>query len=182
MAPQRLRSAGRSQAEQRIQLQPSTSFKVKEMSLSSYRRKVLIAALVLPWASSASCADVYKWVDEKGQTHYSQRNDSAGKTKTEQLKISAPQPSASAPVAADLRGSAPDWFARPTPAPTPVETRPAPSRAAPQPRRDAIETDASRCQLARDVLSGAVKHTNGARTDANDRQVAESDIRLFCGK
>jgi hypothetical protein len=42
------------------------------------------------------------------------------------------------------------------------------------------ETDASRCNLARDVISGAVRHRNGAPTDKNDREVAENDIRAFC--
>lgn len=41
-------------------------------------------------------------------------------------------------------------------------------------------TDASRCALARDVLSGAVRHRNGTPTDANDREVAQNDIRAFC--
>ncbi len=43
-----------------------------------------------------------------------------------------------------------------------------------------VDTDKAKCELARDVTSGAVRHVNGAVTDANDRQIAERDIQTFC--
>lgn len=152
------------------------------MSHSSHCRNVWLTALVSLWASSAFSADVYKWVDAKGQTHYSQRSDPAVKSKTVQLKVSAPQPSASAPAAVISRDAGQEWVSSPPAAAKPVQAKPASPRVTTEPRGDTIETNASKCKLARDVLSGAVEHGNGARTDAYDRQVAESDIRLFCGK
>ncbi len=41
-------------------------------------------------------------------------------------------------------------------------------------------SDASRCNLARDVLSGAVRHGNGKPTDKYDREIAENDVRRYC--
>ena len=152
------------------------------MSHSSYFRDVSIVTVVSLWASLAFCADVYKWVDEKGQTHYSQRNDAAPKTKSVQLKVSAPQPSASTPTPIAARDSWQEWTSSPSGPTKSIETKAAPPRVTSERRIDAIETNASKCKLARDVLSGAVEHSNGAPTDAYDRQVAESDIRLFCGK
>jgi Domain of unknown function (DUF4124) len=156
--------------------------KVTDMSRSSTCRNVSTIALFALWASSALCADVYKWVDERGQTHYSQRKDAVAKTKTVQLKVSAPQPSASTPAAILPHDSGREWKGSPVGATRPAEVKPVGPRVTSEPRSDAIETNASKCKLARDVLSGAVEHSNGARTDAYDRQVAESDIRLFCGK
>ena len=152
------------------------------MSPISYRRSTSVFVLVSLWAPSAFCADVYKWVDEKGQTHYSQRNDAAAKAKAVQLKVSATQPSASGPSPVVARDPEQEWIRSPRVVPKSVEAKPVPPQATSESRGAAIETNASKCKLARDVLSGAVEHSNGAPTDTNDRQVAESDIRLFCGK
>ena len=43
-----------------------------------------------------------------------------------------------------------------------------------------VDTDANRCRLARDVLSGAARHSNGKPTDQNDREIAQRDIGSFC--
>ena len=140
---------------------------------------MLFAALVSLWVFSASGAEIYKWVDEKGRTHYSQRDDAAGKTKAEQLKVSVPPPSASTPIANASRGAEQDQEK----ATKPLQAQqPEASRRAQTLRSDAVETDGAKCKLARAVLSGAVQHGNGAPTDAYDRQVAESDIRAFCSK
>jgi len=42
------------------------------------------------------------------------------------------------------------------------------------------ETDAAKCNYARDILSGALLHRNGAPTDENDRRIAENDSRTYC--
>ncbi|MBC7992956.1 MAG: DUF4124 domain-containing protein [Rhizobacter sp.] len=152
------------------------------MRLSVHRPKLSLAAVVWLCALSANGAELYKWVDEKGRTHYSQRNESSGKTKAEQLKISAPGPSASTPVSGGPRSSEQEKPTKPAVAQNSGDTRPAVSPAAPGSRNDAVETDASKCKLARAVLSGAVQHGNGAPTDAYDRQVAQSDVRAFCGR
>lgn len=41
-------------------------------------------------------------------------------------------------------------------------------------------TDASRCNLAQDVLKGALVHRNGKPIDQYDLDTARSDVRLFC--
>jgi hypothetical protein len=121
-------------------------------------------------------AEVYKWVDAQGQTHYSERKAASGGAKTESIKIaSAPEvPTTGTPGADYLR--APSKFAQP---PQPPVERP---RGPPPSLSNGREngTDASRCALARDIMSGAVRHTNGKETDQNDRDVAQSDIKMFC--
>ena len=55
-----------------------------------------------------------------------------------------------------------------------------PSNSDAYPRKDQPETNASRCLLARNVISGAVRHSNNAPTDSYDREVANRDIRNNC--
>jgi len=42
------------------------------------------------------------------------------------------------------------------------------------------ETDASRCTLAQDIMSGQAVHRGGRPTDGYDRNVAGGDIKRFC--
>jgi hypothetical protein len=137
-----------------------------------------MASLLL---ASNSHAEVYKWVDAAGRTHYSERKADANGAKTAEVKIApAPKlPPSSEPSADYLR--APSKFAPPSSAvPTDRLTRVASN--APPMLSDAQDhgTDASRCALARDVLSGAVVHRNGKPTDRYDREVAQNDIKAFC--
>lgn len=139
--------------------------------------------VTLLFASSSCFAGIYKWVDANGETHYSEKKEDAEKAKVSELKI---KPAPMQPQATDnsllrnlqgqerqfkklqeqnMQGSA----ARP-----PILPPPSLSGG----RSDG--TDSSRCNLARDVLSGAVSHRNGAATDDYDRKVAENDIRTFC--
>jgi len=140
---------------------------------------------ILLYCLNAHCAhaEIYKWVDANGQTHYSERKSANGnKTEAIQVKVTPPSPSSNTP-----------------PAPTPGARAHAEQferqkrenlqqasshQAAPSPRSlsggISDETDASRCNLARDILSGAVRHTNGKPTDQYDRDTAQSDIKAFC--
>jgi len=122
-------------------------------------------------------AQVYKWKDANGQTHYSERSDGAGVKPTE-LKIKA-SPADSAPAAStpQLRWKEQARPSQGDQAATPKQP-PRPPKSLSNGREDG--TDVSRCALARDVLSGAVRHPNGAKTDRHDLEVAESDVRLFC--
>lgn len=131
------------------------------------------AWVVLLLASTASHAEIYKWVDADGRTHYSERKENAGKAKAVELRLSA-QPASERSTSTPSR--------RPT-----ADAQAARRRAPDEPPRPrslsggrSDDTDASRCNLARDVLSGAVRHGNGEPTDAYDRQIAENDVRLFC--
>lgn len=138
--------------------------------------------LTLLLVSPVSQAEIYKWVDAEGRTHYSERKEDAGKAKAVDLRVSS-QPAAESSV-----GTAP---ARRQAAPAQSGSRQL-SRAAsrllnPEDSKPkslsgglSDDSDAARCNLARDVLSGAVRHPNGAPTDAYDRQIAENDVRSFC--
>lgn len=60
-----------------------------------------------------------------------------------------------------------------------------PPRGKPPPKQAAYrggnsDNDASRCDMARDIKSDKLTHSNGMPIDANDLQTAENDIRLFC--
>lgn len=155
------------------------------MKISSRRHAQWYVCFVLVTATCAYAAEIYKWVDEQGVTHYSADKSEAEKAKSIELKIAVPPSSA-------LSGSAP---------PSPSHDRERPFKPGQAPslnqkpfvppvfeRPESLSdgksdgTDAGNCNLARDVLSGAVKHRNGASIDSYDRQVAEDDVHRFCGK
>ncbi|CAN5188129.1 hypothetical protein BH11PSE11_BH11PSE11_19800 [soil metagenome] len=137
--------------------------------------------LMLLLASASSQAEIYKWVDANGQTHYSERKEDAGKGKVQEIKVSADPTSGTGSAAQSWKEKDIEFRQRHAKsqherhALPPVDTTPTPLSNG---RSD--ETNASRCNLAKDVLSGAVRHSNGKPTDKNDRDIAENDIRLFC--
>jgi hypothetical protein len=133
--------------------------------------------------ASNSHAQIYRWVDANGKTHYSDRKDEARNAKIEELKLKSQPISPQGANSSAGYGREQDTTSqqrkaqipKETSEDTPVATRPTSLSGG---KEDG--TDASRCALARDVLSGAVRHGNGAPTDKYDREVAENDIRLFC--
>lgn len=141
------------------------------------------ACLALLFATAASHAEIYKWVDANGKTHYSEKKDDAGKSKVEQVKIKPPPESANAAPAQNWQDKEIEFRKRQiqkqlaearAPKPKPKEPKPSDAPDLHQ------ETDASRCALAKDILSGKAVHGNGAKTDANDRAIAERDKSTFC--
>ena len=153
------------------------------MRTTTFKRSSLSACLALLLMPPMSHAEIYKWVDANGQTHYSERKDDAGRAKTVELKAAQ---AATATRVADT--PAEYWQSQETqfrqrqiqkqngsPNQPPVDNRP---KSLSGGKTDG--TDVSRCNLARDVVSGAVSHSNGAPTDKYDREVAENDIRTFC--
>lgn len=141
--------------------------------------RLLLAAALLASLGSAQ-AQIYKWVDDKGVTHYSTDKTAASRGATvREVKVQAGPATAAGTPAATAAG----------PLPAPIAATPQAAHPQPQAQQRAPRflsggrehgTDASRCALARDVLSGAVRHGNGAPTDAHDVEVARSDVRLFC--
>lgn len=142
---------------------------------------LLLSFVALLCMSPLANAELYKWVDAAGRTHYSDKKSNAGANEPKQLKLAAaPQPSA---------GSS-DWKRQEE------EFKRRQALASAKARQDARfqaqyqaprsnggvrpENNSARCQLARDVVSGAVAHTNGAVTDGKDIQVAQRDIAKFC--
>jgi len=138
-------------------------------------RACLLSLLV----TTVAHAEVYKWVDAAGQTHYSERKASAQGAKTAEVKITA-APEASKAPAADysdyLRASS-----KYAPPGAGVPNRPS-TKNPPEMLSDGMDhgTDGSRCALARDILNGAVRHGNGKAIDQYDRDVAKNDVKAFC--
>ena len=145
---------------------------------SRMRASLVLMALLLP---AASQAQIYKWVDQNGKTHYSNHQQASGGTAV------ANTSGANAAPAAATATPAPTWQERERDYQQRQASRPPESaQRARAPRRlssrgsDQPDTDKARCNLARDVLSRAVAHTNGLVTDSNDRQIAERDVASFC--
>jgi hypothetical protein len=133
--------------------------------------------------SSISYAEIFKWVDSNGRTHYSDTKLSVGKSNVETLKISSPNITighTAEPIYSLKKENL-------------VHT---PSKTKKQIKQNKIaplfkiaksgwggkgpETDKKRCALARDILSGAARHTNGLATDTHDIKVAQRDVGKFC--
>lgn len=139
----------------------------------------MVARVAQAWLVSLVCgscaqAEIYKWIDANGQTHYGERKSDAGAARTSELKVpKTPElPRTSTPSTDYLRAKS--QFAEPFEPPR--------FKREPAPLSDGRDhgTNDSRCALARDVLSGAVRHTNGKPTDQYDRDVAKSDVKAFC--
>lgn len=142
--------------------------------------RISIVAAIVGLIASDCHAQIYKWVDANGRTHYSADKSDAGNAKAEALKIE------SRPNASDPRSSADYWQDQErTFRQRQIKREHAQAPAAtPKPRSLSggreDGSDASRCALAKDVLSGAVRHGSGAPTDKYDREVAENNVRMFC--
>lgn len=153
------------------------------MQTSNFNRVTLYLCLAFLFVPSSSHAEIYKWVDANGRTHFSERQDDAGKAKPVELKALSQPPSTHA-----AKPSLEYWQEQETQfkqrqLQKPTENSSTPSLATKQKSLSggrSGNSDASRCNLARDVLNGAVQHGNGASTDKYDREVAENDVRAYC--
>ena len=151
------------------------------MKNSNFNQCLLSSCLTFLLVSPTCHAEVYKWVDKNGRTHYSERKEDAGKAKAVELKIR------SEPKSTQTDSPTQYWQEQETqyrqrqaklnekPNGSPVDTKP---KSLSGGKSD--ETNASRCNLARDIISGAVRHPNGKPTDKYDREIAENDIRAYC--
>lgn len=144
--------------------------------------KLSIICVFLLLQSPAANAQIYKWVDAKGQTHYSEKKEEAGPAKTAEIKIKP------ASASAGDASQEPAWREQ--------ERQFQQRQAQKQPERTASngptasgrgtsftpgdESNKGKCDLARAIIDGSAKHRNGARTDKNDLDTAKSDTQLFC--
>ena len=135
--------------------------------------------------SLAQGSQLYKWTDADGNTHYSDHSSPAGNSKPATVK-----PSGSSGKTQPEGSISPSWAdkyqqlkeqqnLRKAGGTDALPASPARPRSLSGGKVD-DGSDLARCNLARDVLSGAVRHHNGAQTDDYDRQTAENDIRTFC--
>ena len=147
--------------------------------MQKFVRIAAIAAGLLAFAAHGE--DIYKWVDKDGHTHYSSRREEAAGAATSTVKPapgpaigSGPPPAAAAANQGVLQRGAAAPTASAASAPASAASAAAPDYRA--------ESNAAKCQLARDILAGHATHKNGSPVDAYDRQTAQSDIRAFCGR
>lgn len=154
------------------------------MKISNFNRGVFSACLALLFASSGSHAEIYKWVDANGQTHYSERKEDAGKANAVELNVGPAPKSAQASDSPTQYWQEQEIKFRQRQVQKANEKLQGPPVAATRPKSlsggRSDDTDASRCTLARDVVGGALKHSNGAPVDRYDREIAENDIRAYC--
>jgi hypothetical protein len=148
-----------------------------------FRLLTSLVGATLWCASSGSHAEIYKWVDANGQTHYSESKATAGKANSVEVKVKAPAPSPDQVKAAREYWQDQDRqlnereMQRQSKKPSGPPMTPRPKSLS---GGVSDSTDASKCNLARDVLSGAVQHRSGAPIDKYDLDTAKNDVRLFC--
>lgn len=142
----------------------------------------LLGTIVPP----ASAGEIYKWVDENGKTHFSERKDSAGRARPLQLKAATPTASEAANMPSAEYWQKQETQFRQRQAEKSAVKPETPTSGAARPRSRtggrSDDTDESRCALARDVLSGSLRHQNGEPIDKYDLQTAENDVRSYCKK
>ncbi len=151
------------------------------MSIKPAKTALLLTFAVLAQLPTLAQAELYKWVDAAGRTHYSDNKADAPQGGARELKVAAaPAPPSGMP---DWKRQEEDFKKRQAAAKLKAR-HDALFDAQYQSRRTNTgvtpESDLTRCQLARDVVSGAVEHPNGALTDSKDIQVARRDIAKFC--
>lgn len=142
-----------------------------------------LCALLMP---QASMAEIYKWVDENGKTHFSERKDAAGRAKPLGLKTPAGPESARTDTSSAQYWQEQETRFRQRQAERSAEAMAPKPPPAKKPRSvtggRSDDTDASRCALARDVLNGSLVHSNGEPIDKFDLETAESDVRSYCSQ
>ena len=155
---------------------------MKAMRAPCGRLPLVLGAVIMMISASAS-AEIYKWVDANGRTHFSERPASGAQSVDTTGKPASASPArASDPTAQSEYWQERERQFRERQLDKRNEKPPAAVAAAPKSLSGgkAGNSDQSRCKLARDILNGAVKHSNGKPVDQYDRDVAASDVRAFC--
>ena len=148
------------------------------MRLSKLHRIILSACIALLASPSAIGAEIYKWVDAAGKTHYSENKKEAEAANGRRLEVNVLPPSSPSIDPRPSHSRSPEASVKP-PAHARGHATPAAGEK-PKPFSARDETDSGKCHLARSILNGSARHSNMKPTDAYDRQVAESDVRIFC--
>jgi len=128
---------------------------------------------ILLVVSSFCSAAIYKWTDEHGKVHYSNKRISAGESTTERLpindsinlldKVKAPK----APIIGYTDSK--------SPAAKEIKVE----STAKKQKRSGKKID-HRCALAQNIISGKVKLQNGLDTGKHELKVAKRDIKRYC--
>jgi len=143
-------------------------------------KRYLLSIFVMFLLVSLNCyAEVYKWVDANGLTHYSDKKVDTGQSKVETLQVKPLlnlMPKVTTP---NLN--------------TEESSQSRPKNHVEQQKKTQVTTKSStrgggqknddvdyRCALARRVISGEAKLINGEPTGQHEIKVAKRDIRKFC--
>ena len=136
------------------------------------------AGLLLLLLAPLSHAQLYKWVDAQGRVHYSDSKEEAGRARVKELQPAQP-PLGTPDDGEDWRKREEDYQRRhqaQARAEPPKQARPAPKGY----YTNDPDTNASKCRLARDIVSGKARPVSGRSVDAYDREIANNDIKSFC--
>ena len=131
-------------------------------------------------------AEIYKWTDAQGKVHYSENKAAAGQAKATTVQVRDRKPTAQEAEAARQAWQEQDRDVNrrleKMQRKEPQASMPEASGGRPPSVSGGKEhgTDASRCNLAQDVLKGALVHRNGKPIDQYDLDTARSDVKLFC--
>ena len=158
-------------------------FILRTMRIAPLNPSAWLFGLLLWLAATACQGEIYKWVDANGRTHFSERKDDAGKAQAVDLKPThQPNSAASNTSPSEYWQDKERQFRQRQIQNQNTKQPETPANRPPKSLSGGHEdgTDASRCNLARDVLSGAVRHGNGKPTDQYDREIAENDVRRYC--
>lgn len=140
-------------------------------------------SVMLLLTSTISHAQIYKWVDSNGRTHYSEKKEYSSTSKTDELKIKSQPTSTQSPNATEYWQEQERQLRQRLIENSDKNTY-KPSQSAMKPKSlsggRSDDSSTSKCNLARDVINGSVKHSNGAPIDKYDREIAENDIRTYC--
>lgn len=148
------------------------------------RPTVAAACVAVLLSGTAQADEIYKWVDKEGKSHYSSRREDAEGASTTTIKPAPAPPMGAASAAASAAANA--EIIRKGAQPPNSADRPSPARVVAVQKPDVpnyrSEAPADKCRLARDILSGAAKHTSGMPVTPRDREIAKEDVRVYCGK
>lgn len=153
----------------------------RRLALIHFAGCLWLLGTILP---AASAGEIYKWVDENGKTHFSERRDPAGRAQSLQLKSPMQPPSAEADVPSATYWQKQETQFRQRQAQKSAEKPESSTAGATRPRSTtdgrSDDTDESRCALAKDILNGSLAHPNGEPIDKYDLETAENDVRSYC--
>lgn len=154
------------------------------LSLASCAGKMTGIFIIFFLVSTSSHAQIYKWTDANGRTHYSETKEHASTSKTDELKIRSQPTSTKSGNASSEYWQEQERQLKQRQVENSIKKASEPSPTVPRPKSlsggRSDDTSLSKCNLARDVINGSVRHADGSPTDRYDREVAENNMRTFC--
>lgn len=165
------------------------------VKINSKLFRALVHFLILAAAAAPAFAQVFKWVDERGVTHYGERPPSGAKATEVQDKLASPPPSRApaspAPKGETRASKSGEPIANPGPTGVPPPS-PAPAAKAPlTPQEQQAAARKAECDSARAELARARQGTTSILLDKSGNQTkidnsaaiseAEKRVSRQCG-